>query len=364
MLFNIQFLRAFAAALIIWVHAQNLIASDSLPSALRDVGYGGVDLFFVISGFIMVYITDDRGIGPISFMAGRVKRITPLYYFFTLLVAVIALLYPDQFGSTSVDIGSLTKSLLFAPFQKSAGKVYPLYYLGWTLNFEMFFYLLFAASLFLTRSVRTISVVGVLLILAIIGRSIENLTDYGVAAFFYTRPIVLDFAAGMLIAKYLPLFTRRLHPAPWWLILALGTIWFILGEAVFKTGSAHIDPPTDTLLRFGIPSALIVIGAVGLERSGVRIGTRWTRRLGDASYSLYLSHYLFIAFIIAVAGRLALTEASRVLLLPVAISGAFFGGLVTHHLVERPLMGDFSTYRRVLRTVSIRTRSNQSVNGL
>ncbi|TKB30674.1 MAG: acyltransferase, partial [Mesorhizobium sp.] len=57
MVLNIQILRGIAAALVIWVHAQELIVRDVLPHSIKQFGYGGVDLFFVISGFIMVHIT-------------------------------------------------------------------------------------------------------------------------------------------------------------------------------------------------------------------------------------------------------------------------------------------------------------------
>ena len=110
-------------------------------------GGAGVDIFFVISGFIMVYTTMDREITPWSFMADRIARIVPAYWAATLGVFFLALVAPSLLQTSHMQWGELFKSLVFVPFRKANGLVQPVLFVGWTLNYEMFFYLMFAAGL-------------------------------------------------------------------------------------------------------------------------------------------------------------------------------------------------------------------------
>lgn len=346
MLFNVQVLRGLAATFVIWVHAQRFIPADSMPATISEFGYGGVDLFFVISGFIMVHTTQGKQVTPYKFIKNRIARICPLYYIVTFFVFMLSILVPNAFNSTSPEIYSLLKSLFFIPFEKTGGRIYPTYYLGWTLNFEMFFYFIFAFSLFLGERIRICAVGAILLSLSITGVLIDDPADQGVAAFYYTRPIILDFALGMLIA-FFGVSARRAHPALWWVLLVFGTCWFLWGGALTAFGNGPVLPPTDTVLRFGIPSALVVAAAVGLDRSGVRLGTELMRRAGDASYSIYLSHYLFVAVVIASVDILDLEVPARALLAPLTVVAAVFVGFITFQMVERPLAGNWSAYTRL-----------------
>ncbi|TIP10766.1 MAG: acyltransferase [Mesorhizobium sp.] len=345
---NIQILRGIAAALVIWVHAQELIVRDVLPHSIKQFGYGGVDLFFVISGFIMVHITKNRNINIFELMKKRIYRIAALYYLFT-LAALSAILLKGLDNGPMVDIGDTIRSLTFIPFEKEDGRLYPIYYLGWTLNYEMFFYSIFGVSLLFHKHIRVAFISIILIILSIVGIFIENLSDHGVLAFFYTRPIVLDFVVGMLIAVCVPVPGRSSNAVPWWGCLAVGTAWFVFGGEFFVIGSIPVAPPTDTFFRFGVPSGLIVAGAAGLERSQTRIGTALMQRAGDASYSIYLSHYFFVASVIAVVDQLALGDPLRLLLAPITTMLSIAVGFCTYHLLERPLAGDLGIYRRFWR---------------
>lgn len=343
MLFNVQVLRGLAAASVIWVHAQRLVHGDWLPPALAEVGYGGVDLFFVISGFIMVHTTHGKTVTPYRFMRSRLIRILPLYYAVTLLAFAMSAVVPQYFSSTSPEICALVKSLSFIPFEKTAGRIYPTYYLGWTINFEIFFYVAFAVSLLLNERLRILAVMALMIGLVVLGRGIDTPGDQGVLAFYYTRPILLDFAMGVLIGG-LSLSARRLSPAASWAMLAIGAALFVLGGAFVTFGNSAALPATDTVLRFGVPSALLVAGAVGLDKATVRMGPDVLRRLGDASYSIYLSHYFFVALAIAGIDALDLGGAARALVAPVVMVGAVTGGIITYRLLERPMAGDWSAY--------------------
>ncbi|RWM83674.1 MAG: acyltransferase [Mesorhizobium sp.] len=350
MVFNVQVMRAIAATLVVWVHTQELIVTDVLPHWLRSFGYGGVDLFFVISGFIMVRTTQNKNIRPIQFYRKRILRVAPLYAFFTMLVVILSASMPDVLKSTQIEFSKIAKSLVFIPFEKTPDSLYPIYYLGWTLNYEMFFYSIFAVALLLPKRARLMAITAVIVSLAGIGNSIGGLSDYGVAAFFYTRPILMDFVLGVLTASYFHDSARiARNPMRWWVCLAAGASWLAFGGQVIGFGDLPVSPSTDTFLRFGIASGLIVAGVVGLEQSGTRIGSPLMQRAGDASYSIYLSHYFFIAAVIALANWLELNDAARALLAPATMAAAVAVGFVTYHLLERPFAGDLGIYHRLAR---------------
>lgn len=344
MVFNVQVLRAVAATLVVWVHAGELVGGNMLPEWAKQFGYGGVDLFFVISGFIMVRTTQGRHVSPFIFMKKRITRVVPLYYFFTLSTAMLAIMAPALLNSTQPTLSRVAKSLLFVPYEKSEGRIYPLYYLGWTLNYEMMFYLLFSLSLFLPKQTRVVVVTAVLAALALVGTGVDNLSDYGVVAFFYTRPILLDFVLGMFVAASLPAWTPSVSPVPWLACLAVGIAWFVFGGKI-AIGDLPIAPPTDTFLRFGVPSGLVVAAAVALEQTGTRIGTILMGKIGNASYSVYLSHYFFVACVIAAANWLTLGDSVRALLAPATVIAAVAISFATYHLIERPLAGDLGGCR-------------------
>jgi exopolysaccharide production protein ExoZ len=354
MVFNVQVLRGIAATLVVWVHAQELVASDILPHWSRSFGYGGVDLFFVISGFIMVRTTQDKDTDALTFFRKRIFRVAPLYYSATLLVVALSVVVPQLMESTQPEFDETVKSLLFVPFEKTPDRVYPVYYLGWTLNYEMFFYALFGASLFLPRRFRPAAIIAAIASLAVAGSFIGSVSEHGVAAYFYTRPIMLDFALGVLVAACLHTPSPLSKPLFSWIFIASGVTWFVFGGGMFRFGNEAAAPPTDTFLRFGIPAALIVAGAVGLEKSGKRVGNSLMRRCGDASYSLYLSHYFFVGAVIAAAARLEMGDTGRIVLAAFTMAAAIGLGFAVYHLVERPLAGDVSAYRSVRRQMPLR----------
>jgi exopolysaccharide production protein ExoZ len=295
----------------------------------------------------MVRTAQSKDVGPVEFLRRRVRRIVPLYYVFTLLTFAVALASPNLLKSTVPDLGQLAASLAFIPFEKSPDRIYPVYFLGWTLNFEMFFYCAFAVSLLLPKRARVPVLVALLAALALAGTAISRVTDLGVAAFIYTRPIILDFAAGMLIAAAMPRIRPSTHPAVWWISLAAGIAWLVIGTSVFPIGAGPAVPITDTFLSFGLASTLIVAGAVGLERSGVAIGSDAARRGGDASYSIYLTHFYVVGIAITICNRLALGDGIRLALLPITIAAAVLAGVAVYKFVERPLAGDTSAFRRL-----------------
>lgn len=294
---SIQVLRAVAALLVAFGHAQAFIATpmERLGQTFERnylLPWGaGVDLFFVISGFIMVYSSErlyGQPGGARTFLFRRCARITPLYWTLTLLAVVIGLLRHKP----GLDPMSVLMSFLFVPWHAAGeGVPRPVYELGWTLNYEMFFYALFALTLGFAREVSALIVVAMLAMLALAGWIIQPV---GAQAFIWTQPIILEFALGVLLA----LAVRRnvTLPRPVRLML-IGTgvtaLWFDLLQSHTQPYAWVTPDDFRRVLGWGVPAALILAGATLKAKMPAKTPlapTRALAHLGDASYALYLCH--------------------------------------------------------------------------
>lgn len=332
LLYNIQALRALAAYLVVILHLESLLPlSDACRKAL-GLGAAGVDLFFVISGFIMVHTTAGRDVRPLPFVASRLARIVPLYWLLTLAVFVIALTVPSLLGSTTASPDHLVKSLLFIPFEKGSGAVQPMLPVGWTLNYEMFFYGLFGVSLLARDAVRVAVVCSSAIIgLVLIGQGAQPSSTI---AAFYTAPIMLEFVMGMWlgVASF-----RRARLSRGWAgaLLAVASGVLVLGSLLYPAG--------ERVLWAGPPCAAIVWAAFSLEARGVALRNRLLQSLGAASYALYLSHLFITQGTAELGARLGLLDhpATAIPLATLAAAAAGWCALA----LERPIA--FAPARRI-----------------
>jgi exopolysaccharide production protein ExoZ len=266
----LQYLRALAALAVVYSHTS--IQVEGYSAYLKDVGSFGVDIFFVISGFIMIYIAkaDTR---PAAFLIARIRRVVPLYWFFTVLMAAILIVVPNVFKSTVFGWDTFFMSLFFVPHWSVAheGYVWPIVAPGWSLIFEMYFYLLFATSLFLPQRYRVAFITVVISIVFVIG----TIHHDGVSAMaqFFSKSMVFEFILGMLLAVA---FQRGFR-------IPSSTAWFLL---IFSFSLLLLELPFPRIFEYGVPSLLVVMACLY-----IRIGQyNWAVYLGDASYALYLSH--------------------------------------------------------------------------
>ncbi|WP_424833589.1 acyltransferase family protein [Ruegeria sp.] len=265
---TLQYLRAIAAGLVAVFHICLF-----LPDRSFYLGNYGVDIFFVISGFVM-YLSGHK-LAPQEFMVHRISRIVPLYW--TATFAFIAMA-----GITSVSMEEVFKTLFFIAYADPETKplVSPILTVGWTLNMEMFFYVLFAIGLALFRRWLVSGLVAIFIILIVVGRLVP---DLGPVAEFYTKGILLEFAAGLVIAKGMA--DGWLKPGP-----IAGVLLCILSLVAL----ALLQDVGWRMIRWGIPACLIVVGMLALEPVLTRIRLPVLETLGDASYALYLSHLMVI----------------------------------------------------------------------
>jgi peptidoglycan/LPS O-acetylase OafA/YrhL len=331
MLVNVQALRAVAAFLVVFVHLQALALLLGWGPNAFVFGNSGVDLFFVISGAIMVVTVRRRPQGPQTFLANRIARIAPLYWLITAVVFCAAQVAPSLFDATHPDGVALAKSLFFIPFQRADGRMAPVVFVGWTLNYEMAFYLLFAAGLAFRRWQAGVAVVLGLLLSAVIAGLLAH--PAGGLARFYTAPLVLEFGLGMIIGGAI----GRLNAvrAPTALVLVVDAVM----AGAILTGPV-LWPQADRFVAFGLPSAILVLSAIHLEETGRVVRSPWARRLGDASYSTYLSHFFVTQAVIKTAVVLGLAAPLAIgLLIPVIFVLVAAAGLATYAMAERPLIG-------------------------
>ena len=206
-------------------------------------------------------------------MMNRFRRVAPLYWFFTILMAAILLLMPAVFKTTSFEWKSFLLSLGFVPHWSVAypGFAWPIVAPGWSLIYEMYFYLLFAISLVFPQKVRLLFITTII-VLVFIAATATNTGESAIARFF-SRDMVFEFVFGMLLAVAWKQGFRLPSAASWFLLL-------------FGVSLLFIDIPFSRIFEYGIPSLLIVTACLF-----VRIKQyNWAVLLGDASYALYLSH--------------------------------------------------------------------------
>ncbi|MFG1283247.1 acyltransferase family protein [Xanthobacter autotrophicus] len=288
-LVNVQILRFFAAALVVFAHVGVEVGNVAARTgrAFEEIGlidWGlGVDIFFVISGFIMYYMMHDRfgapG-APADFLRRRLIRIVPLYWICTTLMLASLLAAPQLINNNGLDLKHIVASYTFIPWPRADGELFPILSLGWTLNYEMLFYALFAVALLLPRRAG-LGALGAMFILLIAAALLAP--DRFFLLKFWGNPIIGEFLLGTCIAA-LFLNGRRLSGA---VALGLVVAGIALALAFFQTAAyEHVW----RLVTGGIPAALIVAAAVlgpALRENGL---ARALALGGDASYALYLTH--------------------------------------------------------------------------
>ncbi|WP_371397700.1 acyltransferase family protein [Fretibacter rubidus] len=344
-LYNIQALRAIAALLVVFAHLPGIELKHSpdqiLPSIVM-LGISGVDLFFVISGFIMVYVTwntphNIRNVG--RFLFARFTRIYPVYWLIAVLVYIAWRLRPELI-SFDPDATNLWRSFLLLPDQ-----TYPMLKVAWTLIHELYFYLIFALCLCLPKRFLMVG-------LTVWAAAIVLLQNSGFCPLSPTwrlmiNPMGLEFYMGAVIGW---LYMRRDDVGPLaWPILILGVLAFML--ALIYQSNIAVDPfpnYTQRTVLFGIPSALIVYGIVNVERRGAE-APQSLSTIGNWSYALYLSHVLTLSALGYLWAMFAGDRAwDNIFILPIMVVISTMVSSVVWYGFEKPLLRYFGGLRQRL----------------
>jgi peptidoglycan/LPS O-acetylase OafA/YrhL len=346
---SIQYLRGLAATMVVIYHLGQPLArmgySGGWPAGLS----AGVDIFFVISGFVMWVTTRARPLSPLQFYRKRIVRIVPLYWIMTSVMLAILLAAPSVMQTSVFQFRHVVASYFFFPV-KNPGKeaMEPLLFAGWTLNYEMLFYAIFGLFLMARPTVRLWGTLAVLVGLVALGSlaGATKLSAFG----FYTSDILLEFAAGMLIGE---LTLHRNGAIVSSIPLALALSLFVVGLAILLW--SPIPPELTRAVCYGLASAAIVLGALAIELRGKLPQLRLARLVGDASYSIYLSQLMTMAAFFFAWKRLRLTALPGATLLfsILDVLVALTGGIACYFLIERPLISLFRRRRAAPVTVPI-----------
>ena len=327
----VQALRGFAASLVLLSHLGQFEASTLTNSILLVStvwGNMGVDLFFVISGFIMVYITRDGYEGGPKrvpeFLFARVTRIYPLYWIVSAALLIVWLIRPNLVFSSSGNDPQLLNSLLLLP-----AYAYPLLEVGWTLVYEMMFYIFFAFLLILPMRWRGW---GLLASAGIVSVGYALGWQGGSALQFHLfSPLVLEFLAGTFTGlTYLRL--KGSKPLAFSLVIVglMGLlVWFFLG--------APFEDQGPRVWRLTLPACALILGAAWLDRFEMK-PPKFAVTLGDWSYSLYLTHLLSLGLVAQLWLLMGWESTSSLPFLIVAIALSIGVSGLTYRLIEAPLI--------------------------
>lgn len=332
---GVQVLRAVAALMVVLHHAELsvLLGFGFARVPILLVGSAGVDIFFVISGFIM--LVSSRRLfgapgGARTFLLRRLIRIVPLYWAVTSIYVAAFLFAPAALGR-AVSGATMAASYLFWPQVGLDGTFHPVLVVGWTLNYEMFFYALFALAVALPQP-RAVLVVTVGLLAVVALAKLSGPPSSPLA--FWGEPIVLEFAAGIALGLA---YERRLFVPI--------TVAILVACVAAATFVAQIGQPIPggwpRLMLYGLP-ALSLVGSVVLARPNERRSRLPASLvfLGDASYSLYLVHLLALTAVRLVAGRLGLTPETAIEavgFVVASVAAAIVVACFSYVLFERPV---------------------------
>lgn len=328
---SIQFFRGFAALLVVFHHIMQQFygfeRTNAIGDFFSDFGHFGVDIFFVISGFIMAYTLHGREITGIYFLKNRLIRILPAYYFFTLLFLLLTFNNIDS-SAYYANIESILLSLAFFPHENPAPflGVYPALSVGWTLNVEMFFYLILTIFISFRLQIKHVLIATSALLLASpVVFLIFNLDVYkGVAGNFR----LFEFVAGIAIAYvYLnfrvEFYSKRLQSIILTVMLALLYI-----------------PIPQVLMDILMSSSLIYFALVyNTILTKFKYVNKLGGYLGNLSYSIYLSHPIVLTLFIKYVDFKSLPFFEKSLMLILVVTSIICISHLSFIFIEKKLSG-------------------------
>ena len=287
---RVQGLRALAAVAVMFSHAIGDLASHGGPTLFHYyyVGAAGVDLFFVISGLVMIYSARDIfGVpgGWAKFFGKRLARIAPLYCLATLCYGLMQVCR-GRWDAMQPDL--LAASLVFWPYADAQGLYQPFYSIGWTLNYEMFFYCVFAAGLTFRFDFGLVLIVGSLVGLVLLG-AIITLPQ---PLHFWAQPVLLDFLLGTAVGVAL-LRGWRINSRAALALALLAAVLFIGATLAGFNAVPNVPERFPRWIAWGVPCWL-AFAAIVLRKGKLVKLHPWLAFLGESSYAIYLLHPLVI----------------------------------------------------------------------
>jgi exopolysaccharide production protein ExoZ len=327
----IQYLRAVAATMVLCYH----VIFHWIPG--QEPHYrllsAGVDIFFVLSGFVMWSLTAGHQGDSWDFFSRRLKRIVPLYWLMTTLMVVVVLVLPGATLTSKFDLRHVVSSYFFIPaIHPVKGNFEPLLFPGWTLNYEMMFYLLMALALLWPMRFRLPLIL--IFLSAMMAMGFIPHSDKSLIA-FYSKSVLAEFGMGcvlgFLIEHDLGARARAWNGAA---LIGLAIVAFFALAHFTQLGRG---------IAWGIPAALLVSGCVFNERSRGTTPLPLLLLLGDASYAIYLTHVIVLSALFQLARRFAKSAPTEIAASVLLALACLYAGVLVYRFVERPMLSWFKT---------------------
>jgi exopolysaccharide production protein ExoZ len=345
---NIQALRGIAVLLVIFCHMQAIEQKYGRGAHLLpdwfDYAKASVDLFFVISGFVIATVTRGQFQSLRAarhFFFQRITRIYPPYWLYSVIVLMIWLYHPEMVNSAQDNQVNILASFLLLPQD-----LLPLLMVGWTLIHEMYFYIVIAMVMPVIPEHMFPFWLVLWALVVILGSAyfMTNMDrDYNPAIRVALHPFTLEFIGGAACALLLN-YTLRSHARS---IMVLGVVAFFVATLWLDTN----DPTLNTegwrrVLFFGIPALLVIHGAASAEIGGTLYFPKMLRAVGDASYSLYLSHVLVLSAVGRIWAQISNPGVViHIVILVTMLLATLIVGLMSYRWVEVPILNKIRILR-------------------
>ena len=341
----IQALRGIASLLVVFLHATSNSSEILKSNFLFDIfkfGGAGVDIFFVLSGFIITY-TSFTGLGDINklsaFLKRRFIRIFPTYWIIISLFLLLQILLPSFYRTHyPFEFKNILSTYLLFPNHIMVNGV------SWTLSNELFFYLLFCFAFIIPGKkwafYFAIVYTAALILLPLTGYNYNENAWTGLITF----PMNVEFFMGVVSAILIPRLPKKTGLP----FIIFGSVAFLISAIFTYPGYQLISNTFNRVVLFGIPSFFIVTGVVKYELSNKVYVSKVFLDLGNASYSLYLLHLPLIA---AACKMMMILKINNSLLqqivLLIIIYIICYASIVFYKLIEKPVIAKLHSIRRI-----------------
>lgn len=331
----IQVLRGIAALLVVFFHATSnakVILNKNFCFNFFSFGNAGVDIFFVLSGFIITYTSYNaikKQVNFLPFLRRRFVRIFPTYWIIISLFLLVQIIFPAYYKThyhfTALNFFS---TYFLLPGHTMINGV------SWTLSFEIFFYLLFSFA-FLISNKKVLFFLAVIFSLIIILFSVFNPQPANQYLGFILFPMNIEFFMGIAAAIIVRHITMKYYVS----LIVLGTLLFLI-SGIFTDNNYYLLPdPLNRVILFGIPSFLIIIGVVKCELVKKIKTHNFFLYLGEASYSLYLIHLPVIVAFYRIISKAGIQNNSLFHFLVFFVIGLIcLFSILFYHLVEKHII--------------------------
>ncbi|HEY9295199.1 MAG TPA: acyltransferase [Phormidium sp.] len=335
----LQVYRGIAALLVVMVHI-TITSVDTLNQVtffnVFRAGWSGVDYFFVLSGFIMVYV-HRSAIGKKdqlkSFLVKRAVRIYPIYWIITLTLGCLFLVIPGFANNQDLSLGHVIASLLLIPQKDPHFKDKFILEVGWTLIYEIYFYLLFSIAIWL-KPKHSVPILSAWLLVTILHyRKIIKFPQ----EFFLLETVfgdmnlefVLGCMAGYIVIKY----NNKIGKYRW-ILFGIANLGYVILEMLAAWGKLE----TGRIPTFGVLAALLIIAATSIDLKDSPKIPALLIFLGDASYSIFLTHMPVISAITKILQKTNLGKYYDGFFAPALLAlFAVVFGCIFYSLIEKPL---------------------------